>query len=298
MKPGIYTDLTDEQYRAIDAVNQSQLKLFQKSAKAVYESKEFPKHSSAFKLGQAADLLLFNPERFSEEFVEYSGSAKADGEWTTERRGKGWAEFKEFAEREGKQILTEAELDEAQNIAKACHQHEIAAGLLSDGRAHTVVIWRDEHTGLLCKAQLDYLQHLESEDHMIVDVKTTRSITPRAWAADSFKYGYHVQAAFYLDGLFDQLYGGFNSTDLPHIGFTDIAVEKGSPRPEVVCYEVPPQLIYYGRQQYRGWLEEYAACKESGVWPGIADRMTMQTKPPEWIREKVELDYNAGYGAP
>lgn len=295
MNPGIYTDLTDEQYRAIDAVNQSQLKLFAKSAKAVKESKGFPKHSSAFKLGQAADTLLFRPERFHDLFVEYSGSQKANGEWTTERRGAGWAAFKETCEREGLQILTESEGIEARTIAKACHQHEVAAGLLSDGCAHTVIVWRDKHTGLLCKSQLDYWQRDDADKHKlrISDVKTTRSITPRAWAGDSFKFGYHVQAAWYTDGLAIGL-----GAEPDNILFTDIAVEKSSPRPEVVCYEVPPELVYYGRQQYRGWLEEYAACKETGVWPGIADRMTMQTKSPEWIREKVEFDYAAGYGAP
>lgn len=280
MKPGIYTDLTDAQYRAIDACSQSALKLFSQSAKAVREAKEFPKHSSAFRLGRAADTLLFSPDRFATEFIEYAGSKKKNGEWTTERRGLGWAQFKEEAESAGKEVLTDDEANEARAICRACHQHPTAAGLLVGGTAQTVVVWVDQDTQLLCKAQLDYWQEL---DLRISDVKTTRSIAPDSWAIDSFKFGYEIQAAFYIDGIASQFL--LRPED---ITFTDIAIEKGSPRPDVVCYEVPQELIRYGRQQYRGWLEQYAECKESGKWPGICERGMLQTQVPAWAQDRVD----------
>ncbi len=278
-KPGIYYDVTDADYRALDAVNQSQLKMFAKSARAAKYATEFPRDSSAFKLGRAADTLLFKPAEFDELFVEYAGSYLKDGKtWTENRSGAGWAAFKK--EHEGKrQILTDDEAKEARCIARACHQHQVAAGLLVDGKAHTVVLWNDELTGLLCKAQLDYWQ----PDAMRVnDVKTARDVEPRAWGAASFKFGYHVQAAFYIDGLSTAL-------DLApeDFTFTDIAIEK-SMYPDVVCYEVSRELIAYGRHQYRGWIQRYAKCKESGHWPGIAETSFMTTETPAWVRDDVE----------
>lgn len=277
-KPGIYYDVTDADYRALDAVNQSQLKMFAKSARAAKYATEFPRDSSAFKLGRAADTLLFKPAEFDELFVEYAGSYLKDGKtWTENRSGAGWAAFKK--EHEGKrQILTDDEAKEARCIARACHQHQVAAGLLVDGKAHTVVLWNDELTGLLCKAQLDYWQ----PDAMRVnDVKTARDVEPRAWGAASFKFGYNVQAAFYIDGLSTAL-------DLApeDFTFTDIAIEK-SMYPDVVCYEVSRELIAYGRHQYRAWLRQYSICQDTGHWPGIAENHTMTTETPAWAQDMV-----------
>lgn len=280
ISPGIYDNISDREYRAIGAVSQSILKQFSKSAKAAKESRDWPRDSDAFRLGNAADTLLFRPAEYEERYIEYAGSYLKDGTtWTEARRGFGWELFKKEADEAGKIVLASDEAKEVRTLADACLKHETAATLLSGGQAHLVVIWEDDATGLLCKAQLDYWQ---DDCRRINDVKTTRNIEPKAWAADSFKFGYHVQAAFYIDGLAKAL--GISPGE---IAFTDIAIEKNTIRPDVVCYEVPRELVAYGRKQYQGWLEQYAECEASGEWPGIAERGFMMTEVPAWAERMV-----------
>ncbi len=270
--PGIYTDMPDAQYRSIDAASQSLLKKFGQSARAARYYMDHRVDSDAFRLGRAADTLVLDPGAFDSRFVEYRGSEKKDGSWTTERRGAGWTKFKADAKEQGLDVLSDSELAEARGMAEAAHQHPTAGGLLKGGQSHVCVFWEDELTGLLCKAQLDYWQ---PEAGRIVDVKTTKDIAPRDWGAASYRYGYHCQAYWYGWGM------GHHVDRWPE--FVNVAIEKNSSLPDVVCYAVPQILIAIGGKQMRSYLNEYALARESGNWPGISDHEFLETQVPSWV---------------
>ena len=95
----------------------------------------------------------------------------------------------------------------------------------------------------------------------------------------------YLQAAFYTDGLAALL----DLNSLSNITFTNIAIEK-APRPDVVCYGMPQELIAHGRAKYIGWLNRYVGCKDLGMWPGIADNGPLVTEVPRWAEDDVERD--------
>jgi hypothetical protein len=96
-----------------------------------------------------------------------------------------------------------------------------------------------------------------------VDLKTTAEggAEPGQFAKSVHQYRYHVQAAFYLDGL---AANGVEATD-----FAFIAVEKS--RPNLVgAYWASKTMIDRGRMAYKRDLHTYKRCLDSGQWPGYS----------------------------
>ena len=91
----------------------------------------------------------------------------------------------------------------------AIHRIEIAAAMIekhpqlskafSGGMPEVSVFWRDEDSGVPCKARFDYLK-----PRAIVDLKSYENTiglpVRKAIARCVANYRYHIQAAFYLDG--------------------------------------------------------------------------------------------------
>ena len=95
-------------------------------------------------------------------------------------------------------------------------------------------------------------------------------------------YGYHSQAAWYLD----------LARDLGHPAraFAFIVQEKEAPY-LVTVIELPPELVDIGRRRNRAALERFRDCTESGVWPGYEgehndDILTVSL--PGWAARELE----------
>ena len=132
----------------------------------------------------------------------------------------------------------------------------MARKALSGGVAEETLVWRDAMTGLLCKSRMDYYR----EDlGLIVDVKTTEDARPEAVARDIHKYGYHISAAHYLDGLQALDLSGGQS-------FAWVFVEKKAPY-AIGLYFASADMIDRGRELHRQYLTDFARCKLSGIWP-------------------------------
>jgi hypothetical protein len=114
-------------------------------------------------------------------------------------------------------------------------------------------------TGELCRCRPD----LYREDlGIIVDVKSTASAHPDAFARSVVNYGYHAQEAFYSDG--------WRSLGKPVDGFVFLAWEKKAPFAYAV-YELPPSIVEEGRALMREALETYAECVKAERWPGYGE---------------------------
>jgi hypothetical protein len=144
----------------------------------------------------------------------------------------------------------------AQAIIESLAANPKAAKALSGGVAEETLVWRDVLSGLLCKSRMDYYR----EDlGLIVDVKTTEDARPEAVARDIHKYGYHISAAHYLDGL--------QALDLPGgQSFAWVFVEKKPPH-AIGLYFASEDMIERARELHREQLSDFARCKVSGIWP-------------------------------
>lgn len=262
-EPGIYHGLTYAEYDAIPAIRSSDIRNALVSAKRYRARRDRPLGDSpAFRKGRAVHTGVLEPLQFLEEYARWEG----------DRRSKA---YKEWAAQQGdKTILTAAEYDEVKAMATAARSHKVARRILSNGDAEVTVVWRDDETGLLCKARPDWV------NGELVDVKTTRDIEARLFNASIARYGYHIQLAYYLDGL-----KVCDGKDRPvHI----IAIESGHPH-DVAVYGLPWMMLSEGRDQYRMGLDIIARAEKTGEFHGYAPDEVIPAELPAWaIAEEGE----------
>lgn len=253
--------MTEQEYRQLPGVRWTHLKAMAVSPAHYQAAIEVTdggddEDTPARRIGRAAHcLLLDGPTVFANSWAT----------WCGDRRSKAW---KEFEAKETREILSESESTVVINVVAAVQRHPIAKSRLIGAREQAVT-WRDEHTGLRCKARID----LQTNERLI-DLKTTGRLDHREFAGTSARLRYHAQLAFYGDGL---RANGWSGEPEPLI----VGVETSRPW-DVVVYELPSAAVDAGRREYRRLLELVAECQASGTWPGRAPDRIVPLELPEW----------------
>lgn len=267
------TKMTHDEYDGLPGIRWSVLRAMRTSPRHyLHATLEERVDTAAFRLGRALHAALLEPEHFVEAWVAY-------GE-TKQRRGKVWEQFKD--EHAGKEILTVEEYEKAIAMSAAVRNPAVnarAAELFTAENTlrEVAATWRDDATGLECKAMLDYLNpHTMTK----VEVKTTRNIEPRWFGHDAARYGYHCQDAFHTRGA---ILGG-NLRVSRHL---IVAVENEPPF-DVVVHEVPPEVIEAGDREVTKLLVRVKDClarTNTGhpqPWPGVACDEVVPLVLPPW----------------
>lgn len=146
------------------------------------------------------------------------------------------------------------------------HQHP---DLFVDGEAEVIKTWTDFETGTPLRTMFDWLS-----GNLIDDYKTAASADPGEFARSAFKYGYHIQAAWYEDTLVAL------GIDDPRFRFV---VQEKTPPYLVSLIELDDLALTIGRHEYRKAIDIYARCVETDTWPGYSDDVvTVET--PQWAQ--------------
>jgi hypothetical protein len=271
-KAEILFDLSWEDYAAIDAVNLSTLKEFGR-APIFYRHRldHGDKDTIPKAFGRATHLSVLEPALFADKVAVWTGG---------DRRGKEWTAFK--VTHADAIILKEPEFDRCMAMSRSVRANRYAADLIAGGRYEVSVVWTDEATGIRCKCRIDCAQAGKA----LADLKTTRNASLDGFARESWRYGYHIQAAMNTDA-----WQAATGEVLP---FHNIAVENEAPH---VCqvYRVPEYVVDAGRETYRDWLKTLACCRSEGIWPGYADGIVDLT-PPKWALDVGEDEDLSGLG--
>jgi exodeoxyribonuclease VIII len=136
-----------------------------------------------------------------------------------------------------------------------CGQRELSVG------------WTDETTGTSCKCRIDAFNKTNG---LVIDLKTSDDASPVAFPRTCAKYGYHGQAAYYLDGLASV--GAYSSK------FIFVVVEKSAPYP-VSVFLCDEPMIDAGRQKYQECLRLHAECSAADNWPGYSEEVQPLSLP-------------------
>lgn len=231
--------------------------------------REHPTYRDAFDFGGAAHTITLGK---GDEIVE----VRAD-DWRTNAAKAARAEAREA----GLRPLLSKDLVRARALADAVRTHPIA-GRLVDGRVgvpERSVLWMDDVTGTYCRAMLDVFPHLDDPAPIAVDVKTTESgLDPRSLARTVLTYGYHQQAAHYLEGL--------ATLGLVDARFVFVFVTKSPPH-LVAVRTLSTAFLELGRARNRRALDVLSWCLESGSWPGLP-AITEEIEPPAWATYQEE----------
>lgn len=233
------------EYLKIDAVSASGLKAMRKSPREyLHAITQGRKATRAMGLGTGTHAAVFEPERFAREYVVWDG----------DRRGKAYDAFCE--EHASEVILKRNEYELCCGMRDAARSHPVAGPLLTPpGEAEKVWQWKDEETGLECKARTDWWRI-----GLLADLKTSADIDDRRFAATVYRLGYHIQAAHYRAALIAN-----GITDAPP--FTIIAVESSPPH-DVAVFPLDDDFLWAGEVERAELMARVSVCRRNHMYPG------------------------------
>ena len=225
------------------AVNWSTLSEMQKSPLAYQHRLTTPRESTpAMDLGRLVHTAVLEPERLETDYAVWSGG----------RRGTN--EYKEWVlENAGREVTTVTDFEKAQAIAAAVWAHKAARRVLRGGRTEQTLTWTDPVTHLRCKGRVDHIR-----GGALSDLKTTRTVEPRAFGRSVESFGSHAQMAFYRRGM--------AASGYPDGPTRLIAVEQEPPH-EVAVYVVPEEVLFAGDLIVGKLLHEVRLWRSRRRWP-------------------------------
>lgn len=153
------------------------------------------------------------------------------------------------------------------------------------GANEQTILWHHAETGILLRARLDRLLWYDAATAVIVDVKTTTDPSPEAFSRAIAKFGYHRQAAFYLDAVRALVPGA-------EVHYELIAVRSSAPY-ETACYSLEEEPgaddgavikgpLELGREQYTAALHELARRRSIDDWLSDWQRESIPINLPAW----------------
>lgn len=180
-KPGLYFNLSNEDYHADAAISCSGVKHLLDNPltywwNSALNPNKVPIDTKPMVHGRAAHCLLFEPEKFDEEFVIIAPKIKA----TDQER---------MVTREPDFLNIKQAINEIKN-------NKFYDNWFKGGYPEVSIFWQDEATGLNCRSRFDYL-NLEFS----VDYKTTQFVSGDNIKKSIANYQYNLQSAIYLRGL-------------------------------------------------------------------------------------------------
>lgn len=223
------------------------------------------------------------PHRYADD--DPDGDKRAHG---AEKAGKAaLAEFR--LETVGRTEVDPVDARFARVMADALRAHEQANNTVfaAEGLREQSAAWTDEETGKLMRCRWDLVF---PEQDLIVDLKTFSSRAgedllgdPHAFASHCDRYGYHRQAAVYLDAYY--------AVYRRNARLAFVFVEKhAEPRVSVQYVETDSPAAQVGRLEYRQGLAEIAECERTGDWRVPAERGVVGYALPEWKQRKYEYE--------
>jgi hypothetical protein len=269
-----HLQLEADEYHAHPAVGSSQLKKILRSPAHYKAELEEPSATTApQRLGSLIHLAILEPKKFEKQAVicpkfTGKGSRIAAEMWKQENQGK--------------LILQPDEAVMINKIIDSLSQFETGCRLLSQGTAEESFFWQDPLTGIVCKCRPDFFK-----DGMLVDLKTTVNASPQDFPKSMANLMYHLQAAYYLDGVSYVL-------GEPVPKFVILAIEKEAPF-AMAAYELDEATLDVGRVLYRRALKRLRQCRLSGEYPGYPDRILNASLPSwAWPSDASLDDYDYG----
>lgn len=275
-EPGIY-DMTNEEYHSHRYALSSSgaRKLLRPSCPAIfrYEQDHPQPTKKVWDIGNAAHkLVLGNGPKL--QLVDYE-------RWDTKA-----AKAEVTAAREAGAIpLKRAEYDQVHDMADALRRHPVASLLFDPerGTPERSLFWRDDRTGVMRRARLDWLPNPRAGRLIIPDYKTCRSADPEKLEKDIEEYGYHQQDDTYRSGA-----KALGIAD-DQAAFVFVCQEKTPPY-VITVIEVNAAARRIGAARNRRALETFAHCTATGYWPGYSDDV-VPVALPGWAETRDSLEY-------
>jgi hypothetical protein len=253
--------------------------LLRRSPAAYLHERANPRRKRVFDIGTAAHLMVLEPEAFDARVFVLDQD---------DYRTKAAQEAREEAYATNRTPLLPREAAMVRAMRDALFADPLARHAFEGGTAEQTILWQDAEFGVWRRTRPDYLP---PHCRYLVDYKTTTSARPDDFAKAVVSYGYHQQAAWYLDGV--AALGGEAPTR-----FCFVAQEKEPPYLVSVCW-LDEEAIEIGRALNRRAVGVFAWCLRHNEWPGhvpeIGEPPRAHTiRLPVWAIKEYERARDAG----
>ena len=254
-------------YHSIPALSNSSLSVLKRSPAEFYARfvadppTMASEETDAMRLGSAVHMLALEPERFDSEYRIDIGPINPSTGKTYGRDTKKFADWlKEQPTTDNRKIIVENEFAESIEIAKAFQSHPYLLSVMASGaekiyeRGYEMQYLVEGQEPIRIKCKPDCV--IPSEG-LIIDLKTTSDPHPDAWKWSAEEYGYHRQAAIYLQAM-----GAYYGKTFRFL----FGVVRSRAPYEVGVYELDDDSISRGWAQVESLIAEYAQRKREDNW--------------------------------
>ncbi len=259
-------DLSLPDYLAHPAVGKSDLDLIHRSPAHYKAAKALPEEDTdALRWGRMFHSLVLQPDVFDAQYAVLE-------EKIDRRTNIGKAAWEEWQEANpGKQAVDRPVMSELRAMRDSIFSHS-RAGAAITGRMEVSAFWPLNGGEHQCKCRPDCV----NVNGILVDLKTCQDARPEEFSRDCWKYRYHVQAAYYLDGWEE-------ATGEKPSKFLFVAIEKKPPY-AVACYLADEGMVRQGRAEYLADLALYEECLATDNWPAYPE-IVQEIMLPVWAQE-------------
>lgn len=229
-----------------------------------YEMDHPPAHKDAWDLGSVFHGLVLGRGGRAQVFP---------GPWNT---NKIKAEIAD-ARAAGLVPLTPAKLETAKAMAAAVAEHPIAGPLFQakHGVAEQTIVSTHERTGTPQRSMIDWIDLDPKLPPLIVDLKSTKDVSPYGiWKAVK-EYRYHQQDPFYRAQVASL------GHDPAEVGFVFVFVDSAPPH-QVNVAKLTDEYLAKGWEHNEQAIDLWVRCTETDTWPEYPAEI-VEIEMPGWM---------------
>ncbi|MFK9072963.1 PD-(D/E)XK nuclease-like domain-containing protein [Proteus sp. WDL240414] len=257
MKPGIYYDISNEDYHHGLGVSKSQLDDIARSPAFYKWKKNAPLDTEKLKaldMGTALHCLLLEPDEFLNRFIEAPEFNRRTKDGKQEEK-----DFLKECDDSGKTVMDHEQHRKLKIMRDSVLAHHAARYFLeADGYSEASIYWEDADTEELCRIRPDKFL---SNQPVIIDVKKVADMSRFDRHIEEFRY--HVQHAMYQEGYL-QHFG-----ESPIFLFLAVSETIDCGRYPVHVFELDSEDVDVGFSLFKQNLHTFHECRINDDWGGI-----------------------------
>lgn len=275
--PGLHR-VDHQSYLLWDAVSNSDLSNAQRSlAHYHYRRAVATDETPSMATGTVVHTAVLEPSVFEARYCLEPDPATVAPEAKNPRATTAWKEAVAELERSGRKVITRELWDTARRVRDNIARNAGARDIMAKVRAHETSV-----SGLPLYGVRDIPTKCRPDglgDGFLLDLKTTRSTSPRDFERSAYALGYHRQLAWYSDCL--------KSVGVEVDGGCYILAVENTPPNEVRVYRVATEALAVGRTQAMEIYYRLEYAIKANEFPGHPDDITELRLPKYALHEEV-----------
>lgn len=272
MKPGIYPNLSNEEYHADrESYSRSALMAFKRApyhywAEYLNPARPAKEATPTMIFGSAFHTYVLEPEIFENEYD--IGPPKILLKDVGREAFDLYKVHVERIEKSTKKIIPYNDAVIMKAMMWSLRGNRQAWELIQGAKYEQSYFWEDRESGLIVKARPDILH-----PNMIVDLKTCADASPRGFQNAMASGGYHIQGSMVREAIRE-----LEGRDIPNV--INICIEKTYPY-SIGIYLIDEEALEIGRLEFKGLLTKLNHAIMHNDFPGYE---TQTITLPGWYK--------------